>query len=80
MNVKKFNQLFESDSLLFGQISRLLSDYFYPNVSKNTFPIKCDGFRKMEEHYEVYFSVWDDINNKYKSGPITTILVDKNLL
>ena len=78
--VKKFNELNESTDQRIHLISRLLSDYFYPEVSKNTFPVKCDGFSEVDENFEVYFSVWDNNKNDYKSSPITTMLVPKYLI
>jgi len=79
MNVKKYNELNENGTdIRIYKISRYLSDYFYPNASKNTYPIKCDGFSEKDENYKVYFSVWE--NNEYKSGPITTIFVPKRVI
>jgi len=78
MIIKKFEDLNENTDQLFGKLSRILSNYFYPNENKNTYPIKCNGYTETETDYVVYFSVWE--NNKYKSSPITTILVPKHLL
>ena len=79
--IKKFEELNEGTDQRIYKISRLLSNYFYPNVSKNTYPIRCDGFKEeQEEDYEVYFSVWNDDTNDYKSGPITTLFVPKKLI
>jgi hypothetical protein len=77
--IKKFAELNESETdSRIHKISRYLSDYFYPNESKSTYPIKCEGFTENEYDYEAYFSIWE--NNKYKSGPISTILVPKRLI
>ncbi len=62
-----------------NKISRYLSDVFYPNASKNTYPIKCNGFTELEHDYESYFLIWDE-EKGYKEYPVTTILVPKYVI
>lgn len=78
MRIKKFNELNETGTdQRIHKISRFLSDLFYPEASKNNFPIVCDGFTEGEEDYEAYFRVWNEDINDYKKSPVTTILVPK---
>ena len=82
--VKKYSEyefINESTDERINKLSRLLSDYFYPNAGKSTYPVRCNGFKEHSiTDYEVYFSIWNEDTNDYKSGPITTILVRKTLI
>lgn len=80
MKIKKFNEKFNEENYVdddINKISRLLSDTFYPNVSKLTYPIKCTGFTDLDYNYEAYFIIWDDSKNDYIENVINTIIIPK---
>lgn len=64
-----------------NKISRLLSETFYPNESKNTYPIKCTGFTDEGQDLEVYFVIWDESKNVYtEHEAVNTMIIPKYIL
>jgi len=86
MKIKKVGELNESGGSDINKISRLLSDTFYPESSKNTYPIKCTGFSDETQdpdygNLEVYFVIWNETKNDYiEHESVNTMLIPKYIL